>query len=373
MSASGFAAQQLREKYTWARLTWKAHREKMILKNLIGVGDGSPIHKVTELSKDNKGVDRCIFQLINDLQGDGNVGDGEREGMEESLTNGEQEITIDLINHGVRNTGKMEDQRSILQVRDHAKGLLSHWLADRTDQLLMLTLSGIGYEYYLDGTTRPVASKFKNLTFAADVSAPTSKRLLTWNGTSLLGTGDAGFGTAAVTSTYLPTYKMVVDAGAYCRTHRIKPLMSSGKEYYLMLVHPLTLARLKMDPLYQAALNGAAARGDNNPWFTGAEVTMDGMIVRQHNYVYNTLGAASGSKWGAAGAVNGTRTMVLGSQAIAFADLNVGDWVEKKFQYDSYWGINVDKMLGFKVPKFYSIVDQSIQDFGRLAIDHYIG
>jgi N4-gp56 family major capsid protein len=371
MAGTSFATQQTHEKLTWARLAWKAHREKVILKNYIGVGDNQPIHKVTELTKTEKG-DRCIFQLVQDLQEDGGAGDVEREGMEESLELDDEEITIDLLNHGVRNKGKMDDQRSVLAVRDYARERLAQWLADRTDQMLMLALSGIGFEYFLDGSSRPARSKLKNLAFAADVAAPTTKRLLTWNGTTMLGSGDAGYGTANVASTYLPTYKMIVDAGAYMRTHRIKPLTSGGKEYYLMLVHPLTYARLKMDTNFQNALVNAGARGDNNPWFTGADVTVDGMIIRQHNYVYNTRGAASGSKWGAGSAINGTRTLVLGAQAIAYADINQGDWVEKKFQYDSFWGINLDKMLGFKVPKFYSLVDQGVEDFGRVAIDHYI-
>lgn len=371
MAASSFASQQQTEKVVWARLTWKAHREKQILKNIISVGDNTPIHKVVELTPTEKG-DKCIFQLVNDLQEDGGVGDGEREGYEEALEAGEQEIVIDLINHGVRNKGKMDDQRGVLNVRDFARERLSHWLADRTDQMIMLMLSGIGFEYNLDGSLRPARSKLKNLAFAADVSAPTSKRLLTWNGTTLLGAGDTGFGTGSVTSSYLPTYKMIVDVGAYMRTHRIKPLTSGGREYFMALVHPLTMALLKLDTAYQNALNGAAARGDNNPWFTGADVTIDGMIVKQHNYVYNTLGAASGSKWGSGGTVNGTRTVFMGAQALAYADLNIGNWVEKKFQYDSFWGINIDKMMGFKVPQFYSIVDQSVQDFGRVCVDHHI-
>lgn len=372
MAATDFAKQTPERKLVWSRLVWKDARDKMILKNVIGVGDNSPIHKITELTTTEKG-DQCIFHLVNDLVEDGNVGDGEREGHEEAMVSSRQIITIDMLNHGVKETGKMANQKTVISVREHGRERLSWWLADRMDQLLMLTLSGIGYEYTLDGRTRPNNSKLKNLAFAADVRAPSTKRLLTWNGSALLGNGDAGFGTANIASSYVPKYKMIVDAGAYARTHHIKPLISGGKEYYLMMVHPLTYAALKMDDKFQNALVNAGARGDNNPWFTGADVTVDGMIIKQHNKVFNTMGATSGSKWGAGGAVNGTRSMLLGAQALAFADLNQGDWVEKLFQYDSQWGINVDKMLGMLCPQFYSIYDQSVEDFGRLAIDHYIG
>ena len=75
---------------------------------------------------------------------------------------------------------------------------------------------------------------------------------------------------------------------------------------------------------------------------------------------------------GAAGAVNGTRTLLCGAQALGMADLGPGDWVEKLFQYDSQVGLNIDKILGLLKPQFYSIYDKSIEDFGLLTIDHYI-
>jgi hypothetical protein len=166
---------------------------------------------------------------------------------------------------------------------------------------------------------------------------------------------------------------MIVDAIAYARTHRIKPVIANNKEYYIIIVHPLTMAALKMDDNFQRAITSAGVRGDQNPWFTGADVMIDGALIYQHNLAYTTLGAADGSKWGSGGHVNGTRTLLLGAQAMAMADLNISDWVEKLFQYDSFWGINVDKMFGLLKPKFYSIYDQSTQDFGVLTIDHFIG
>lgn len=372
MSANNFAAQTPEEKLAWARLTWKAMRDKLFIKNICGVGEGQPIHVVNELTKTEAGT-KCIFHLVNELEQDGQVGDDQREGTEEAMTSSRQIIQIDLLSHGVREKGKMTEQASVLKTRKFGRDRLSFWLANRVDQLAILTLSGMGYQYNLDGSLRPVTSKLKNLSFASDVTAPTEKRLLTWNGTTLLGNGDTGFGTGEITNAYLPTYKMIVQVGAYMRTNRINALMSGGREYYLMLVHPLTYAQLKLDPQYQAALNGAAARGDSNPWFTGADITIDGMIVKQHNLIFNTMGAAAGQKWGAGGAVNGTRTLVLGAQALAMADLNEGDWVEKLFDYDTKWGINVDKMFGFKKPKFYSQYSKSVEDFACVCVDHYIG
>lgn len=121
--------------------------------------------------------------------------------------------------------------------------------------------------------------------------------------------------------------------------------------------------------MYQRAIVTGIERGKDNPFFSGATVTVDGIVFHEHRLVYNTKGAASGSKWGASGTVDGSRMLVCGPQALGFADLGTPEWSEKFFNYDSSPGINVDKMFGFVKPKFYSIYDKSVEDFGVMAVD----
>ncbi len=140
-----------------------------------------------------------------------------------------------------------------------------------------------------------------------------------------------------------------------------------------MFVAPGTLAALKKDADYQRAVVGVATKsGTESPWFTGGTVTIDGVVLHEHRLVYTTKGAASGSKWGAGSAVNGTRSLLCGAQALAISDLGAPEWNEKEFQYGSQQGINVDKMLGMVKPKFHSIYNGSTQDFGVIAVDTYI-
>jgi N4-gp56 family major capsid protein len=354
------------QKVNWARVTWAAARDQMFLKNFISTSGNSVVHRITELTKTEKG-DQCIFQLVADLIRDGVVGDNEREGVEEAMDSHSQIITVDQISHGVRNKGKMADQRTVINFRETGRDRLAFWLANRTDQLAFLTMSGISYAFNNDGSARqePV---FQELAFAGDVVAPSAKRSLMWDGTSLQNSN-----TGSITTAYVPKYAMIVDAIAYAKEHRIKPLMAGGKPYYVMFVAPGTLAALKKDQDYQRAVVAVATKaGMESPWFTGATVTVDGAVLHEHTLVYNTKGAASGSKWGAGGLVNGTRTLLCGTQALAFADLGPGDWVEKLFQYDSKVGLNIDKILGMLKPRFYSIYDKSDEDFGTLAIDHYL-
>ena len=203
---------------------------------------------------------------------------------------------------------------------------------------------------------------------AADVVAPSAKRSLMWDGTSLQTSA-----TGSITTAFVPKYTMIVDLIAYAKEHYVKPLRKDGKAYYVIFVQPGTLAALKKDPDYQRAVVAVATKaGLDSPWFTGATVTVDGAVIHEHNLVYHTKGAASGSKWGASGLVNGTRTLLCGAQALGFADIKGPDWVEKLFNYDSVVGINVDKMLGFLKPQFYSITDKSTEDFSVIALDHYL-
>jgi N4-gp56 family major capsid protein len=360
---TNFAALTPKQKIVWARDVWAAARDKTFTKKFTGSSDNSMIQRITDLTKTEKG-EEGLMHLVADLVEDGGVGDNEREGNEEEMKSYNQSITIDLINHGVRNKGKMSDQKTVINFRKYGRDRLSYWLANRIDQLVFLTLSGISYAFHNDGRAR-VNSPFPNLAFAADVSAPTSKRALMWQGGALLPSS-----TSSLVATDVLTYKTVVDMKAYANEHYIRPMMSGGKEYFVCLLRPGSFAQLKKDADFQRAVTTAMPRSEKNPWFTGGTVTIDGIVFHEHRLVYTNRGAASGSRWGSDGTVNGTRTLLCGAQALGMADLGAPDWSEKKFQYDSVQGINVDKMFGLLKPKFFSIYDNSVEDFGALTLDH---
>jgi N4-gp56 family major capsid protein len=354
------------QKRVWSRNTWTGARNLDYWSRFEGKDENSMCYRVTDLTKTEKG-DQCIFYLVADLVKDGVTGDNERMGNEEQLHSYGQIITLDLLSHSVGNKGKMSDQRTVINTREQASNRLKFWLADRASQLKFLTASGIDYGFTCDGRVRAADSNLKNLAFSGDVAAPSAKRALMWNGSALVPSV-----TASIDNTYKPTYKTITHLLAYAESHYVKPLMAEGKKYYNLLMHPWAFALLKEDQDYQRAVTTAYPRSAENPWFTGATVTVDGAVIHTHNYVFNTTGAASGSKWGAAGAVDGSRTLLCGAQAMAVADIGTGDWVEKMIGYDERWGINIDKIFGLLKPKFYNIYDQSVEDFGIVTCDHYI-
>lgn len=368
MALTNFAALTPEQKLVWSRDVWKNARDMSFISKFLGTSSQSCIQRITELTKTEKG-EEVIMQLLADLVDDGVVGDDEREGNEEEMMSYSDKITIDLISHGVRQKGKLAEQKTVIRFREWARDRLSYWLANRMDQLAFLTLSGISYTQNNDGSTR-TSGAFKNLAFASDVSAPSVNRhrQVKASNKSIVASN-----TATLVSTDVLSYQAIVDLGVYAKTHYIKPIMEGGKEYYIAFIRPEGLAQLKKDSDYQRAITTAEQRSSKNPWFTGGIVTIDGVIFHEHRLVYNTLGAVSASKWGASGSkVDGSRLLLCGSQALGMADLGPPGWSEKWFNYDSSPGANIDKMFGFMKPKFYSIYDKSVEDFGVVALDHAI-
>jgi N4-gp56 family major capsid protein len=272
----------------------------------------------------------------------------------------------------VRQKGKLANQKAAVSFREHARDRLAYWLSNRIDQLALLTLSGVSYAYNLDGSTRADPT-FQELAFAAEVSAPTTNRhvRVTCDANSVY-TGLAAGATASVDATDILSYEALVDLNVYAKNQYVRPIRAGGKEYYIMLVRPEALAQLKKDANFQRAIVTGMERGASNPYFSGGTVTVDGIVIHEHRYVYNTKGADSGSKWGGGGLVDGARALLLGGQALAFADLGAPEWSEKWFQYDSSPGINVDKMFGFVKPVFYAQQTGTNEDFGVIAVDHHI-
>ena len=111
------------------------------------------------------------------------------------------------------------------------------------------------------------------------------------------------------------------------------------------------------------------ARGMDNPIFTGATVTMDGLVIHTNNRVYNTSGTST--KWGAGNAVEGTRSLLMGCQALGFADLwGDASWYEGKDDDDAKDKITIGMYAGVIKPKFLSRLDgNTVQDFGVMALD----
>lgn len=375
MAFTALGALQPEQKRAWVRESIRVFRENFFFNKFLGKSENSIVQHVTELKKTEKG-DRAMIGLVADMAGNGVVGDNELKGREEALESSWVEIHTDQLRNGTKSKGRVDNQRSVFEFRKEARDKLAFWRANIIEELMVLTAAGVSYALNSDGSLRVANGQdmLTGLEYADDVSAPSSERHLAFNGTNLV-TGD----TTAVTTGFLPKYGMVVDAMAEARTKGIKPLRIGGQDHYVYLCHPKTFAALKKDSDFRDVIVNAGERGAKNPIFTGATVTMDGLIIHTNNRVFNTLGAtagtsgnvgAAGYKWGADADVNGTRSLLMGCQALGFADLwGSADWYEGKDDHDNKDVISIAMYCGLIKPKFKTKAGGTKQDFGVMAID----
>lgn len=346
---------------------WKNAREHSFMTRLLGSGKDSVVQRITELKKSVKGT-QAIITLIPDALGDGVAGDRTLKGNEEALRSFEDVIRIDQLRHAHSNEGRMADQKTIVNFRKEARDTLAHWIGDRIDQMAMLTMAGVSYEYKNNGAQR-TGSDLQYLEFANDVAEPTANRHLRWDvdTTDSLMSGD----TSAVTAGDLPSYKMLIKLKTYAQEVMLKPVRNAkmGKEMFHVFMHPRGVEALKLDEDFMKAWREAMPQTPNHPLFKGFDtIYLDGLAIHNHRYVYNTLGAADGSKWGG-GSVDGQRIIVAGAQALGYADIGSPYWVEETDDYENRNSISVGKIFGFKKPQFYTDIHGSTEDFGVICLD----
>lgn len=364
MAATDFGALSTARKIVWGTDIWRAGRDAnfWMSNGFVGTGSTNVIERITELTTTERG-DRCIMQLVADLTGDGVAGDNILEGNEEALFNDSIEILVDQLRTGVRAKGAMAEQRTVIRFRSTAKEKLAFWFADKLDELMFLTAAGISYTLKLDGSTR-TGSQLPSLAFATDITAPSSGRKFFANSAT---------STATLATSDKLSWNQVIDLQAYAKRKRMKPIRAGGREYYALLVSTEQLRDLKSDSTYQTLVSRAAPRGDSNPLFKNAVAVIDGCIIYDHNKVPNTLGLASGSKWGSGSTVDGAQAMLLGAQAMGFAQVTSMKYSESdNTDYQNRPGIAVGRLIGMVKPVFTSLTDLSSgsptkQDFGVIS------
>lgn len=370
MSLTNFALLTTEQKTVWSMDLWKQARNYAFVNKFLGKDSNSLIQHITELKKSEKGA-RAVITLLADLEGDGVAGDRTLEGNEEAMKSYDQVIRIDQIRHANRHEGRMADQKSVVEFRNNSRDVLAYWLADRIDQLAFLTLSGQSYAMRTNGVAR-TGSDLQFLEFAADIAAPSAQRRLRWDNNGTVGEGSlvVNGATTDLTTADLPCWSLFVQLKAYAKDQYLRGIKGSGgEEVFHAFLTPQAMARLKLDPTYMQNVRHARSRAESNPLFTGSSIEIDGIVFHEFRHVYNTAGAASGSKWGGSGTVDGCQILFCGAQALAMADIGNPEWVEKGFDYENQQGISVSKILGFLKPRFNSIYSgNTVQDFGVISV-----
>ena len=372
MANTNFALLTDEQKTIWSLDFWSQARNLSFINKFLGKGPNSMIQHITELKKTEKGA-RAVITLVADMEGDGVAGDRTLKGNEERLKSYDQVIRIDQLRNANHNEGRMADQKSIVNFREQSRDKLAYWMADRLDQLAFLTLSGVNYSVHNSGGVR-VGSDLKNLEFAADIKAPSSKRAFRWakNTTGDLSEGTLveGEGSGNIVATDTPTWNMLVKLKAYAKDNYIRGIRENGgEESYHVFLTPQAMARLKLDPNFMQNLRHAQTRDSSNPLFSGSTVKIDGLYLHEYRHVINTRNATDTNKWGSGGLVDGCQMLFCGAQAMGMADLGNPSWDEEYDDYKNSSGIAIAKIMGFLKPQFHTQYSgNTVQDHGVISV-----
>lgn len=351
---------------------WKRLRTESLADQLASEGGDSVIHRVSDLSSTTWGM-RALMTLVPDDTSFGVVGDGQLEDREAGITAHDIEITFDQFRKAFKNEGVIADRSTWVRFAQQASDQLSYWAIDTKNRLMMNTLAGVGYEYEVDGKLRASSCEWAQNRFASQVSAPSSRRHFQIDKANGISAVDHG----TLLAEDVPSWNTFIDMRTELPLMRVKPVRGkwgNGQDLYICLVHPRTMGVIKKDTTFQQNLRDALQRGEKNPLFRGAETYMvDGILLISHRYAYTTLGAASGSKWGNGGTIDGARSLFLGAQALGMVEMGGPKWVTKTFDYENRQGISMAIKFGFRKtvwPDQYA--ENAEEDFGVVAIDHAV-
>ena len=379
MANTNFAALTSEQLTIWSRDFWRVARNMSFINQFAGSGANAMVQRISELTQSEKGA-RAVLTLLADMTGDGIVGDNTLEGNEEALRAYDIVVQLDLLRFANRLAGRLADQKSVVNFREHSRDALAYAMADRIDQLAFLSLTGVAYTQKNNGALRTILGSGQNLgdlAFSGDVTAPTTNRHRRWDqGTTSLLAGDV---TAVVAADKI-AYQTLVELKAFAKDQYIRGIRGAGNdELFHFFVTPQVMADLKLDSDFLANVRNAGVRGPSNSLFAGSTSLMvDGVMVHEFRHVFNTNGATSGAsgnagsagyKWGADADINGSACLFCGAQSLAMADIGLPEIVEDNFDYGNQNGISIGKIFGLKKPKFNSDHAGQAEDFGVVRLD----
>lgn len=257
----------------WSAKVWKEGVKESYFNKFTATDGSKPVHFSKEL-KTNKG-DKVTFGLQMNLTGNGVTGNATLKGAEEALTLYDFGVTIDQ----VRNAVTMYDfdtQKAPYEMWPLIKNALVQWFSDWQDNTLITKL-----------TASPTATE---VVYASTATAENTI-------TSAMKLDCATISKAKRT--------------AIMHAPKVKPVKVDGEDLFIMLVGTYAARDLKDDTKWQAAQQYAANRGKDNPIFTGALGTYDGVVLYEYERISNTATGATSA--------NVVHNLLLGQQAACYA------------------------------------------------------
>lgn len=325
----------------WAKDVWDTGLLRTYFNKFMGHDSRSIVQIKEELSKGDGMSINIPLRLP--LRGAGVTGDNKLEGNEEPLTYRDFKVYLQRVRNAVRLEGKFEEHKTQINMRKDAKEGLSEWLSTYIDCAIFSVLTGVLSPDIDWGAAG----------FPFPLDAPSPDRIVIAGGKTaenLIQPIDV-FNTELITQAKMKAKEN--------NDNIIRPINVDGKETYVMIIDQWQARDLKRDTAWLEAQQNGNIRGEKNPIFSGAIGMWDGVVIHEHNRIPRTDTGAEDTKV--------SHALLLGAQAVVFAEGEPPEWVEKKFDYDNQYGIAFGRMFGLKKSQF-KFDGTNYTDFGVINV-----
>lgn len=307
----GIAYGSAQEVKLWSKALMVATIQKTFYSKFSGTGDSMPFQILTDLSKGSG--DEVKFDLLAQMGGFG--------------TNG-NEAMINAVAGGVTNESNLVFHQETVRIEQ--KRLAHAWYrmsSQRTvHDLLKSAMSNLSDRWAVI-IDRYAAAHLVGLT-AAGLNAADTEGVATANDigthTDAVEVHDAGHIYATSIESNFQTDLHLNPARWKTETITdpapILPVRVGGNEFYPMFIRPEQAKKLQEDPDWLASQQQAGVRGENNPLFTGALGSWNGLVLHVWNYL----------PYGTAGDATVRYAVVCGRQSLAFAFGNAFDTLDQE-------------------------------------------
>lgn len=341
----------------WATKLAHDTAQQEYFNKFVGEGENNIIERKVELESD--AGDEIRFDLSMRLRGDVTEGDNVVEGREESLNFYQDSVRIDQARKGVDAGGRMTRKRTLHDLRTIAKDRTAEYLAEWSDELKMVYLSGAAPGTYINQD-----SKVSRMFAGNPIQAPDPAHMVYAGGAVSKATLQDTHRMSRDLIELLATMPRMMNA-IDVDTVKMSPVNINGKKKFVLVMAPWQTHALRTERgelTWGDIQKNAAVQNSSNPLFTDAVGELAGVVLHEHENVRRFTDYGAGSN------VHAARALFLGRQAgvVAYGSAGNGtrmSWVEKLHDAESRVAIYAGTIMGFKKTRFNG------RDFGVIAVD----
>lgn len=350
MAATNKTTSDLLTRKVWNEKFYREIRVATFFDDLVGKGDNSIIQEKEDFTKQQG--DEATFGITYAAVGTGVTGSVQLEGNEEALTDASFKVALERYRHAMRDNGFLTRKRAVYDMPEEMRAKLKRWSMEKIDQLRFDAL-GIGS----GSTSGQLPTKVlynANGTFSAGTAAAAKTAMAATTG--IMDGAASGAGIPFLVQ--LEAWATL--GGAYTSGRPeytpLQPYMWKGKPYFILLTSPDALVDIKTSANYNQMQRDAMQRGLDNPVFQKADCLIHNILIYTHRNVLVSTDGGGGAN------IRFARSVLLGCQALNEIWADKPNVLEKKLDYDEFWGYRTAFTYGVAKPKFNS------KDYGSLGV-----